>query len=266
MVSGVCRRICVSALWQKCWHAVQRWPQIHTNSRQRVRHILLARFCLWNWSLGMNSSSFGDNLFFSFHRYLMSEPGQTRFHGIRESHLKPDVNDALKTFRELKKELKVNGYFEAETPFNRSKLPPYLYTWFQTNEAMIMLLSNQTVQVCLTVFVSLSTSIWIWNCREKYRNFPQVNFVKSHKKMLICPKTETVTLADGKITRANFKTVSLTALAMHRCSTQNLDMLKYVTASLKFLSSKLSDWAGSIKSSDEFEAFFWIFFFNLFTF
>lgn len=82
-----------------------------------------------------------------FDRYLISEPGQNRFYSIREWPLKADLEDALKTFRKLKQELKGNGIFEAETPFNRSKLPPHLYTWFQTNEAMVMLLSNQTVQV-----------------------------------------------------------------------------------------------------------------------
>lgn len=68
----------------------------------------------------------------------------------------------------------------------------------------------------------------------------QINFVKGHKKMLICPQNETVTLVNGKITRANFKTVSFATLAMHRCSEENIEMVKYVTAALKLLSTKLS--------------------------
>lgn len=77
----------------------------------------------------------------------MSEPGQNRFHDIHEWPANSELKDALIKFRELKQELNGNGHFEAEKSFNRSKLPPYLYTWFQTREAMVMLLSNQTLQV-----------------------------------------------------------------------------------------------------------------------
>lgn len=58
--------------------------------------------------------------------------------------------------------------------------------------------------------------------------------------MLICPRNETVTLVSGKVTRANFKTVSFATLAMHHCSAEDLDLLKYATAALNFLSNHLS--------------------------
>lgn len=58
--------------------------------------------------------------------------------------------------------------------------------------------------------------------------------------MLICPRNETVTLVSGRVTRANFKTVGFTTLAMHHCSPENLDLLKYATAGLKLLADRLS--------------------------
>lgn len=87
-------------------------------------------------------------IFYSFHRYFVSSPGQDRFYSMHDMRdVSSDVMDAFKKFRQLKQELKVRGYYEAETPFHRTKPPPYLYTWFQTSEAMVMLLSNQTFQV-----------------------------------------------------------------------------------------------------------------------
>lgn len=77
----------------------------------------------------------------------MSVPGQDRLYNIHEWPQTSELKDAFVKFRKLKQELKGNGHFDAETPYNRFKLPPYLYTWFQTREAMVMLLSNQTFQV-----------------------------------------------------------------------------------------------------------------------
>lgn len=46
----------------------------------------------------------------------------------------------------LEKRLIQNGTYDVETPYKRSKLP-HLVTWFQTDDAMVMYLSNRTVQV-----------------------------------------------------------------------------------------------------------------------
>lgn len=69
--------------------------------------------------------------------------------------------------------------------------------------------------------------------------FLQINFTKTHKKVLICPENDTVTLLHGKIIRANFKTMSFASLATHRFSEENFHMLKYVTAALKCMALKL---------------------------
>lgn len=49
-------------------------------------------------------------------------------------------------------DLRINGIFEAETPYNRTT-SPHLYAWFQTSEAMIMLLSNDSIQVYLISYL-----------------------------------------------------------------------------------------------------------------
>lgn len=67
----------------------------------------------------------------------------------------------------------------------------------------------------------------------------QINFTKTHKKLVICPKNETMTLVHGKITRDNFKTLTFASLATHRFSIENFQMIKYMTESLKFLVMKL---------------------------
>lgn len=57
-----------------------------------------------------------------------------------------NVKPYLTKFSELAERLVKNGNYDVETAYNRSKLP-HLITWFQTDEAMVMLLSNHTVQV-----------------------------------------------------------------------------------------------------------------------
>lgn len=84
-----------------------------------------------------------------------------------------------------------------------------------------------------------SSSFALDSIYDKCCSILQINFAKSHKKMLICPENETITLANGKLTRNNFKTVGLATLATQRFSANNFQMLKYVTASLKLLSTKL---------------------------
>lgn len=86
-----------------------------------------------------------------FCSYSVCEPGHEWFQELNEVLAKSD--EELRKFRELKHELKKVGHFEAETPFNRAN-SPHLYTWFQTNEAIIMLLSNKTFQVGFFWFIA----------------------------------------------------------------------------------------------------------------
>lgn len=78
---------------------------------------------------------------------MVLEPGDERFHEISseasdESGLKEDID----TFFTSEQKLKENGRFEAETRYIPAK-SPHLISWYQTNEAMIMLLSNHIIQV-----------------------------------------------------------------------------------------------------------------------
>lgn len=66
--------------------------------------------------------------------------------GLRRIPFDKDTQKYLMRFDEFEKRLKRNGCFEEATSYDR-KNSPRLLTWFQTNAAMVMLLSNNTVQV-----------------------------------------------------------------------------------------------------------------------
>lgn len=73
-------------------------------------------------------------------------PNENRFRVINWP-LMVELQADFETFRELKKEIKRMGHFSAETPFDQLQSTPHVYSWYQTNQAMVMLLSNHTVQV-----------------------------------------------------------------------------------------------------------------------
>lgn len=61
----------------------------------------------------------------------------------------------LQVFEKFQEKLEQHGQFIPWTEFSRSKMVP-LYTWFQTKEAMVMLLSNGTLQVIIDFVVVIS--------------------------------------------------------------------------------------------------------------
>lgn len=65
-----------------------------------------------------------------------------------QCHSSDGLKKYLDKLVELENEIMINGYFEAETTFNRFKLT-HLHTWFESNEAMVMFLSNNTIQVAI---------------------------------------------------------------------------------------------------------------------
>lgn len=86
-------------------------------------------------------------MFFSFFlifSYLASEPEDERPFKIDGSCYR--IFKDLDRFFESEQKLQRIGFFDPETPYNRTK-SPYIYTWFRTDEAMIFLLSNNTFQV-----------------------------------------------------------------------------------------------------------------------
>lgn len=69
--------------------------------------------------------------------------------------------------------------------------------------------------------------------------FTQINFNKTHKKVLISPEKRSITFVSDFICPANFKTVSFDFLAAHQFSTHDFAMFKYVTALLLSLIESL---------------------------
>lgn len=70
-----------------------------------------------------------------------------RFIQVEAAPIETGVKENLEQFHILKRQMhQASGAFQAETSYDRSKTP-HLYMWFQTNEAMVMLLSNCTLQV-----------------------------------------------------------------------------------------------------------------------
>lgn len=61
-------------------------------------------------------------------------------------HIDTDMQKYSERFVEQEKRMNRNGCFEVATLYER-QTSPHLLTWFQTDDAMIMLLSNHTVQV-----------------------------------------------------------------------------------------------------------------------
>lgn len=79
---------------------------------------------------------------FNVSNWSVSSSGKLQRIGDPQGSVKP----YLTKFNDLEKRLVKNGIYKVETPYNRVKLP-HLITWFQTDEAMVMLLSNHSVQV-----------------------------------------------------------------------------------------------------------------------
>lgn len=112
-----------------------------------------------------------------------------QLHLLEMASLKPPANDEFNYFRRLK--------------------APYIYAWFQTPQAMIMLLSNQTVQI---------------------------NFAKSHEKLLVSKPDETVTFIKpaagngSQFTSTDFRTLAIQKICAHK-----FKMILFFTSAMKYL-------------------------------
>lgn len=63
----------------------------------------------------------------------------------------------------------------------------------------------------------------------------QINFTKTHEKVLICPHNDTMTFVNQQIRRSNFKTVHFANFSPTGFSPQDFVLFKYVTAVLLHL-------------------------------
>ncbi|XP_032831952.1 serine/threonine-protein kinase PLK1 isoform X2 [Petromyzon marinus] len=94
---------------------------------------------------------------------------------------------------------------------------PYLRTWFRTRSAIVLHLSNGTLQI---------------------------NFFKDHAKIMLCPLMGAVTYIDEK---RNARTLRLALLAEHGCSADLMSRLRYARSMAeKMLSSRSGSVRGKI--------------------
>ena len=124
----------------------------------------------------------------------------------------------------LEKKMKLLNYFRSYMQENLIKagasIPPregdelirlpFLRQWFRTSRAVVMHLTNGTLQI---------------------------NYFKDHVKLILCPYMGAVTLIDEQ---KSFRTFRLSSLAQYGCSSDLAQRLEYVYEKITFLLSSKS--------------------------
>lgn len=113
--------------------------------RNYIRLIKSAFGCIlyaWNWF------DFFLFSFIGFSDWSVRSGGKLKLIPVRRGSAK----SYLEKFCDFEERLLKNGSYDVETAHDRLKLP-HLITWFQTDEAMVMCLSNDSVQVSKHQFI-----------------------------------------------------------------------------------------------------------------
>lgn len=138
-------------------------------------------------------------------------------------------------------------------PFSRI---PHLHTWFRTTCAVVMHLTNGSVQVrhdCRIVkpglLLDLKFSSGIrramlsWIFQKKIFSFfflpnpnKQLNFM-DHFKIILCPRMSAVTMIDNA---SNLRTYKFSTIAQNGCTENLYQKLRYAHEKLKRLQEKLN--------------------------
>lgn len=140
----------------------------HRTKRKLIRSVHGLLQC----QFGLGDVSLFTLKFQFLRNYSVSSSGRLLRIGDPHGSVKP----YLMKVSELEDRLVQNGKYDAATPHNRSNLP-HLITWFQTNEAMVMFLSNHTVQVSVSAtfsWLTESTSNFYRFFSFSYRNFRSI--------------------------------------------------------------------------------------------
>ncbi|XP_031636237.1 serine/threonine-protein kinase PLK1-like isoform X2 [Contarinia nasturtii] len=130
------------------------------------------------------------------------QSNEESFREVKDDFDAARLDHKIQKFDELETTMLKNGSTKIETAYNYRK-KVFVYTWFQTDEATVMLLSNHTIQI---------------------------NFTQGHKKMLISPLEGKVTFITHKMELKNFKTLAFEAIGKYGFSYLSFVMFKYVTA------------------------------------
>lgn len=105
---------------------------------------------------------------------------------------------------------------------------PHLHTWFRTTCAVVMHLTNGSVQVSVhhrqfSIFLLIQCDFQLF----------QLNF-SDHIKIILCPRMGAVTYIDN-----NFRTYKFSTIAKLGCSNELYQKLRYAHEKLKKLLEKL---------------------------
>ena len=114
--------------------------------------------------------------------------------------------------------LKAGANIEVRDGDELSRIPA-LKTWFRTSRAVVMHLSNGTLQVDFQINISYHFG------RHKHNFFQfQINFFKDHTKIILCPLMGAVTYIDEEKRHRTFR---LDLLEKYGCSTDLSARLSY---------------------------------------
>lgn len=103
---------------------------------------------------------------------------------------------------------------------------PFLRQWFRTSRAVVMHLTNGTLQV------TQKAQSMSFSCLTFFLNYAQVNYFKDHVKLILCPLMGAVTVIND---RKQHRTFKLTSLAEYGCSSDLMQRLEYVSEKINFL-------------------------------
>lgn len=106
--------------------------------------------------------------------------------------------------------LKPSDVIECEYSYKRLKTP-YIQAWFRTVEAIVMLLTDDTVQI---------------------------NFTKTHEKLLISQTNETITFIKTIDGVPTFTSMNFRSFAAATYSMNIFNMIKFFTSAMKYFIDK----------------------------
>lgn len=147
----------------------------------------------------------------------------------------------LKYFRSYMSEhlLKAGGT-AGERPVEEGVRLPHLRTWFRTRSAIILHLSNGSLQVNILKHYIASKIILNGSLVLCNIIFPclsiQINFFQDHTKLVICPLMSAVSYIDES---KNFRTFKLNMIERFGCSKDICNRLRYAKTMVERLIEKL---------------------------
>lgn len=139
---------------------------------------------------------------------MIIKPGTPEFKSL-EKDIDQFDNCQLRLLEMTSLKLPANDEFN----YFRRLRAPCIYAWFQTPQAMIMLLSNQTVQI---------------------------NFTKSHEKLLVSQLNEAITFIQPADNGSQFISTDFRTLATQKICPRKFKMILFFTGAMKYLIDKFN--------------------------